>query len=848
MENQDQVAEDGKHLKRGNFRSNLSFPEENLSRKVEELIAENERLRFRNLSLTREIEVWRGENERLKVENCALAEELQNLRDGMPDVVRRTGMGNCAANDVDCLNFDVAKRILETLNELSVYVSYDDAELRRLWCNEAAGRFNRKDMLFIQKEGLQLKLKALKTGEPQKEDKAVQLSNEDQMVWRIVTLPHFNKQGAVIGISMASVNITEQVKLKECLCKIKAEITARKVMEDELRQAMKLTEEAVQAKNVFLAIMSHEIRTPLNGLLGLAEALETSELNAEQKELVSTILSSGVIVADVLGDILDLASMEFGMMDFEELPFSPAGLVEDIKNMAVAASHEKDVTVNSEVASTVPNTVICDPLRLRQVMKYLVLNAIKFTHKGTVSICMGIKSDCAKEVITVNKRDDFFCENTQSTEEENAVSRSGFDEQNNAQGNLFENTNSFVVDMNSFLLKLPESCSRTAKEDTGRAADFSKDARYLQEYAGEFMQETFPSPAETSLVGRLELQLEASESNHQISKNRNSNDWGATKDMDNSDEDFSYQHLLYCEITDTGLGIPTEAFETPFNKFTQINDRQTRTYGGTGLGLAICKQLVELMGGQLTVESKIGKGSKFIFTVKCKVSKHGLASRRLENLSSAMQKETCLASESHLACTKGASGTNPKADTFSMVDNSKRNPRILLAEDNKVNVMVAVSMLKRLGFTAKVVANGVEALEAIRKDKYDLILLDICMPLMDGLQVAYAVRKFEETGQWPDGELCNLFSLSHVRSQALGNTSASQIQMNKGRVVNTLVGEDLITSDVVKHIPIIAVSANALRSEIEKCFACGMDAFISKPVVFQKLQEILERYLPQHKT
>lgn len=255
------------------------------------------------------------------------------------------------------------------------------------------------------------------------------------------------------------------------------------------------------------------------------------------------------------------------------------------------------------------------------------------------------------------------------------------------------------------------------------------------------------------------------------------------------------------------------------------------------------------MGGQLTVESEVGNGFKFVFTVKCKVlagTPVEMTCRRLEMSSSTMLKSSRLTSESILACTEGQSITARKADFVSKLENDRTSgsPRILLAEDNKVNVMVAISMLKRLGFTAKVVTNGVEALEAIRKEKYDLILLDICMPLMDGLQVAYAVRKFEETGQWPDGDLSNMFSNSHSRSLDSENTSLSQVQMNNMDGLANAI-KDLTTTDPRNHIPIIAVTANALRSEIEKCFACGMDAFIAKPVVFQKLRETLEMYLPQ---
>lgn len=835
-----------------------------LQQRLEAFVRENDMLRVQNLTLVKEIDGSRKENERLRSENAALALELQGfIGSPSPDLARPkmeeeeevTENSSSSVSD-GCLNFDVAKRILATLEELPVYVSYVDANLRHIWSAESLSDFNKEVMLHIETAGVRLKLKALETGKPQTEDVSIHLDNKDHMVWWVNATPHFNEQDAVIGVSMVSVNITEQVKLKECLWRLEAEMAARRAMEDELCQAMKLTEDAIQAKNVFLAIMSHEIRTPLNGLLGLAEALETSELNVEQKELVRTIMSSSVMVADILGDILDLATMEFGMMKFEEKPFCPADLVQDVIKMAVAATQEKDITVTSEIAADIPKMVICDPLRVRQVMKYLVLNAIKFTQKGTVSICMGVKSEPARKVGLGKENEMKFSEHLGSMENENTVSGAESEQHSKSVHSLSRGRNSFIdlLDTTLFQMKLLER-SRSSNNEIRCATDVSNNGRDAQRDAEKLVrlgrEGTILIPVKPSMMTGQSGQLLDTSSRMKGSLKHTTFEAGtANEDTDNLENELCDQHLLYCEITDTGVGIPKEAFTILFGEFTHMNDGLTRNYGGTGLGLVICKQLVELMGGQLTVESEVGNGSKFAFTVKCKVldgTRVEMTSRRLEMSSSTTLKSTRQTSESILACTESQSITARKADFVSTLENNRTrgSPRILLAEDNKVNVMVAISMLKRLGFTAKVVTNGVEALEAIRKEKYDLILLDICMPLMDGLQVAYAVRKFEETGQWPDEDLCNMFPNPHSSSQDSGNTSLSQVQMNSMDGLANAI-KDLTITDPRNHIPIIAVTANALRSEIDKCFACGMDAFIAKPVVFQKLREILERYLPQN--
>lgn len=257
-------------------------------------------------------------------------------------------------------------------------------------------------------------------------------------------------------------------------------------------------------------------------------------------------------------------------------------------------------------------------------------------------------------------------------------------------------------------------------------------------------------------------------------------------------------------------------------------------------------QLVELMGGQLTVTSDVGRGSTFSFTVHCKAvtdrsspTKGNPSAHDTESQACALR-DTASTSTS-LRCPKEKSG-----DTV-LKSSIRKQPRILLAEDNKVNVMVAISMLKRLGFSAQVVANGVEALKAIQREKYDLVLLDICMPLMDGLQVAYAIRQYEETGQWPDGLLRDFLenasqSMNPEKKEG-GGTKLKQVARERN-LADALQGLTRNNLDGGRRLPIVAVTANALRSDVEQYFAHGMDAFIAKPVMFQNLRETLAKYLP----
>lgn len=229
--------------------------------------------------------------------------------------------------------------------------------------------------------------------------------------------------------------------------------------------------------------------------------------------------------------------------------------------------------------------------------------------------------------------------------------------------------------------------------------------------------------------------------------------------------------LIIFRIKDTGIGIPSDRIEAIFEPFTQADGSTTRKFGGTGLGLAICKQLCKLMGGDIGVESEAGQGSTFWFTVRFKPMPE-----------SAQQAERPTPAK-ELKC-------------HSTDDNELRqnSAKILLADDNHVNQVVALAVLKKLGYRADVVANGLEALEALSRIPYDLVLMDCQMPEMDGFEATIAIRNGEK---------------------------------------NVLD----------RFVPIIAMTANAMQGDREKCTNTGMNDYISKPVKPDTLRQILEKWL-----
>ena len=227
-------------------------------------------------------------------------------------------------------------------------------------------------------------------------------------------------------------------------------------------------------------------------------------------------------------------------------------------------------------------------------------------------------------------------------------------------------------------------------------------------------------------------------------------------------------------VKDTGIGIPGDRLERLFKAFSQVNSSITRQYGGTGLGLAICKQLCELMGGRIWVESELNVGSTFFFTITASVipKESGVNSQELFLLSPRKSVPVSF---------------SPSPDSHKL--------RILLTEDNQVNQKIALKQLKSLGYSADIAGNGKEVLQLLEKIPYDLILMDYQMPVLNGLETT------KEIHRWPESSFVN------------------------GR-----------------RPVVIAMTANAMKEDQQMCLDAGMDDYLSKPVIKEKLAAALERW------
>jgi signal transduction histidine kinase/ActR/RegA family two-component response regulator len=373
-------------------------------------------------------------------------------------------------------------------------------------------------------------------------------------------------------------------------------------------------EAASRAKSQFLANMSHEIRTPMNGVIGMAELLSATALDASQREVTETIRSSGQILLAIINDVLDLSTIESGQLTLDKAPFAFGSVLSQAVKVVSPAASAKGLRLDVDADPSIPAHVVGDGLRLGQVLVNLLSNAVKFTDAGRVTLA------------------------------------------------------------------------------TRRV----------------------PATATTPAVIRI-------------------------------------------EVRDSGIGIEPERLSRLFQPFEQGDASMSRRFGGTGLGLAISKRLVELMDGRLWGESRPGVGSTFGLELPLRAAETPSAPARPAQAVVAPEKP---------------SGTL----------------RLLIAEDNPVNQRVASRMLQRLGYQADVVENGQLAVDAVERQAYDVIFMDVQMPELDGLEATRRIKARPGGTPW-----------------------------------------------------IIALTAHALEDDRKQCLAAGMNDFLSKPVQLKELTAALER-------
>lgn len=395
--------------------------------------------------------------------------------------------------------------------------------------------------------------------------------NSEEYYWSLVNTPVLDSAGEVIYIIL----VAADTATKELL----AHTQQMRARSDELEKLNLLLEtgrdEAIQASNMksaFVATISHELRTPLSGVTGLLELALFTDLTAQQRELLKTAHESAEALLVIVNDILDLSRIEAGKPNLEIVPFNAIFLIQDVARLLVELARKKGLVLSTCVDHGIPQFVIGEPTRLRQVLLNLIGNAIKFTERGEVALKAAVE-------------------------------------------------------------------------------------------------------------------------------NRN-----------------EHEVTVRFSVTDTGIGISEEDRRFLFKPFSQVDNSNTRRFGGTGLGLAISHRLVDLMGGEIRVESQPGTGSTFSFDIPFQLEVHPQSRFEITPSPANRQLDGCCLPTAKL---------------------------VLIVEDDPVLRMLTVKQLIKLGVQSQCVSNGQQAIEAVQAIGFDLILMDCHMPNMNGFEATKIIRELE---------------------------------------------------------------------------------------------------------
>ncbi len=592
-------------------------------------------------------------------------------------------------------------------------------------------------------------------------------------------LPLRSRDGRIIGTFGISHDVTASKQAEELSLRAQEALLAAK----------EAAEAASRAKSSFLANMSHEIRTPLNAVLGMTELVLGTQLSTEQRQYLNMVYEAGQSLLGVINDILDFSKVEAGKLELDAVAFNLRDRLGDAMRSLAFRAHSKRLELACRVQPGVPDRLIADPVRLRQVIVNLVGNAIKFTEEGEIVV---------------------------------------------------------------------EVCGEQSAESNGSSSPESAE------------QGPKVAPPVRGLTTPARGAL-----------------------------------MLHCAVRDTGIGIAPEKQRAVFEAFEQADTSTTRKFGGTGLGLAISTRLIDLMGGKLWLESKPGVGSTFHFTVPVEVAAVDSAEPTAtfattvrgmrilvvdDNATSRsileeiltnweMRPEVATGADAALEMLRNAAMAAdpyrvvladchmPDADGFALSECIRQEPqlasavilmvsssdkpgeinrceqagitayllkpikqselfdaivaglrispveeirvealasrpwrklrpqRILLVEDSVVNQKLAVALLEREGHGVTVADNGRIAVERLKSDPFDIVLMDVQMPVMDGLEATIAIR---------------------AREKESGG-----------------------------HVPIVAMTAHALKGDREQCLEAGMDGYVAKPIRGEELLAALEKFAPE---